>query len=306
LADATFADVLRAIVQVRRQTPDLAWMLDIPGVGDLLVRRAAGRIDDQEFQYRLYRTHWWRTTSDATRQWRAMVSIDPAQAGRQRQEMRRRVEQMVGELGVQLPRRRGQFWATGGTVTARIADLALNFGWNEDQLTHYLLSHATWGQEGRNATGGIAAAMTQFRQIEEQYGVQSTDRQRFGQARRVLMGDETIEGVEQRLRTRALARWGDNDRIRGVLERGGTVADVFEDYRQLASQELERPAAEFSMNQTRWQRMLEGEDGTRPMSMDEALRYIRSQAEWATTRGARQQEASTVNMLLSTFGQRAA
>ena len=311
MADATFADVIRAIVKVREQTPDLAWMLDIPGVGNLLVKRAAGQIDDQKFEYELYKTRWWKRHSDAQRQWRTLVSIDPGKAVRQRKEMTERVRQLMGEMGVRLPGRgkiKREGGAIGKTAAARVADLALYNGWNEDQVTNYLLSQATWGQEGQAPTGGIAVAMNEIRQLEEQFGVRRRDRGRFSMAKDILGGRQSTEGVTEMLRRQAMAKYGQNEELAGVLDRGGTLADWFDPYRQMISEELEIPDAEISMNDRKWQAVLNGngEDGrVRPMSFQEAQRYVRTQDEWGKTKGAQESAAELVNGLLDTFGKRA-
>jgi hypothetical protein len=314
--DLGLGDVFRAITAIRRETPDLAWMLDVPGVGNQLIRLGAGEIDQQEFWARVYRTSWWRHTSDAQRQWRALDSIDPAQSRRQRQQMTLRVQQMMGEMGVRIPQqdRRYQqghgatrYRATGAGPAANIADLALYNGWDENQITNYLLSFATWGDEGGRPTGGLAVAQTQIRQLEEQYGVEQRGRNRFNQARQVLRGRQTVEGLEETLRQRALTRYGGNDTIVDVLNNGGTVMDFFDPYRQMFSQELEVPQETISLNDPRYQRVLShAADGrTRPMTMDEARSYIRSRAEWAETGNARKMQAGMARSLLNTFGRTA-
>jgi hypothetical protein len=306
-------DVFRAITAIRRETPDLAWMLDVPGVGNQLIRLGAGEIDQQEFWARVYRTSWWRHTSDAQRQWRAMQSIDPAQATRQRQTMTARVRQMMGEMGIDIPQqdrryRQGhgstRYRAHGAGPAANVADLALYNGWDENQITNYLLSFATWGDEGRNPTGGLAVAQTQLRQLEEQYGVEQRGRNRFNQARRILRGTDTVEAAEEAMRQRALVRYGGNQTLVDVLNNGGSVMEFFDPYRQMISQELEVPQDTISLNDARYQRILSHQaDGqTRPMTMDEARADIRSRSEWAQTSNAKKMQAGMARSLLNTFG----
>ena len=49
MPDLGMGDVFRAITAIRKETPDLAWMLDVPGVGNQLIRLGAGEIAQQEF-----------------------------------------------------------------------------------------------------------------------------------------------------------------------------------------------------------------------------------------------------------------
>jgi len=316
MPDPTMADVFRAISRIRKETPDMAWMLEVPGVNKLLIKFAANQIDEGEFWSEVYKTSFWRNTSDAQRQWRSKVNIDPGKARRERQEMAVTVRQLMGEMGIRVPGnvspRSGPkgpagYDTRGGNAAARIADLALYNGWSEDRLTNYLLSFATWGQEGQSPTGGIGVAMTKARQLAEEYGINPRDRRLFQWSRQILAGTETIEGLEEKLRARAQAKYGANEDLAGVLDRGGTVADWFDPYRRMIAEELEIPDAEISMNDRRWQRVLMHDDGTRvrPMTFDEAQKFVRSRPEWATTRGAQEKEAELTNNLLAAFGARA-
>jgi hypothetical protein len=316
MPDPTMGDVFRAIRRIRRETPDMAWLLDVPSVAPLLIKRAAGQIDDQAFRYQLYKTRWWKTHSDAQRQWGTLVSIDPAKARRQRQQMTLTVSQLANQMGIDIPARGyrsggkgpGGYRAQGGSGAAKIADLALYNGWDEEQITKYLLSFATWGEEGQSPTGGIATGMTQIRKLAEQYGVDPRDRRLFGWSKNVLAGTDTLEGVEERLRARAVARYGENEEIKGVLERGGTVEDWFSEYRRMISEELEVPEAEISVTSPRWQEILmhRGDDGrVRPMGHEEARRHIRTRAEWNDTTRAKEMEAGMAKNLLEVFGKRA-
>lgn len=317
MPDPTMGDVFRAIKRIREETPDMAWLLDVPSVAPLLIKRASGQIDDQKFRYLLYRTPWWKKHSDAQRQWRTLTSIDPAKARRQRQAMTLTVSQLANQLGVNVPGRGyrqggkgpGGYTPQGRSAAAKIADLALYNGWDEEQITKYLLSFATWGEEGQAPAGGIASGMTQVRKLAEAYGVDPRDSRVFQWSKRVLAGTDTLEGVEEKLRSLAKARYGGNDTLTDVLDRGGTLEDWFGDYRRMISQELEIPEADISMNDRRWRNVLnsQGPDGkVRPMTADELIRYVRTRPEWAQTRGAKEMEAGMAKSLLAAFGKRAA
>lgn len=319
MPDASMRDVFLAIKKVREEMPSMAYLLDIPEVAPLIIKLASGEISQQKFDYELYKTNFWRKTSESQRQWRAKVAIDPAKARAERQQMAERIGDLMAQMGIRTPVRgavqakgyragkEGGYEVTGANAVSRIADLALYNGWNEDQITNYLLQFADYGQEGRNPTGGLGVGMTQVRRLEEQYGVTNRDRNRFRVARQILNGRETLEGYEEKLRARAMATYGDSEDIKGVLDRGGTLEDWFDPYRRMIADELEIPDAEISMNDRKWRNVLLHNDGTRTRSMtfDEAQTYVRQQAEWADTRGGKEKEAQMLNTLLSAFGKRA-
>lgn len=311
--DATMGDVFRAITAFRRESPGQAWMLDIPELLPLILKLQTGEIDRQNFEYQLYRTRWWRRADDSRRQWMALTSWNPGEARRQRQAMTETVTRLLAELGVNAPNRirantgRLGYQLVGAGAAARIADLALYNGWDENQLQRYILSMASYEDEGATPAGGIATTMTQLRRLAEQYGLDPRDRRLFRASRQILSGRQTLEGFEEELRQQAITRYGGNEDIAGVLDRGGTVDDWFDSYRQMISQELEIPAASITVNDPRWQQILMHDDGTRSrsMTMAEALKYIRSQPEWAGTMNGKKQEAGLTQTLLRTFGARA-
>lgn len=313
-ADATLGDVFRAITAIRREMPQMAWMLEYPEVARLLIRLQTGEIDRQNFEYQLYRTRFWRTHSTAQQQWRTRVSINPGEARRQRQQMAETVTRMMAELGINRPNARGirsgqgpnGYRLTGAGAAARIADLALFNGWDDNQLQRYLLSLSSWADEGQDPSGGIATTMTQLRRLAEQYGLDPRDRRLFRASRQILSGRQTLEGFEEELRQSAITRYGGNEDLAGVLDRGGTLDDWFDPYRRMIAEELEIPDAEISMNDPRWQQILMHDDGerTRSMTMAEALKMIRSQPEWSSTMNGKRLEAGLSNTLLKMFGAR--
>lgn len=314
MPDGTLADVFRAIQGIRRETPEMAWMLEYPEVARLLIRLQTGDIDRQMFEYRLYQTRFWRQHSTAQQQWRTRVSINPGEARAQRQQMAETVTRLLTELGVNA--RRGEVRAgtgprgyrlTGANAAARIADLALYNGWDEQQVQRYILSLSSWADEGDDPSGGMATTMTQLRRLAEEYGLDPRDRRLFRASRAILSGRQTLDGFEEELRQQATVRYGGNEDIAGVLDRGGNLNDWFDPYRRMIAEELEIPDAEISINDPRWQQILMNDDGTRSrsMTMAEALRYVRGQPEWATTLNGKKQEAGLTQTLLKTFGARA-
>ena len=58
-----------AINQVQNMYPNLAWMLDIPSVGPLLVQWAQEGVDPNTAVSMLQSTSWYQTNSDAVRKW---------------------------------------------------------------------------------------------------------------------------------------------------------------------------------------------------------------------------------------------
>jgi len=107
----------------------------------------------------------------------------------------------------------------------------------------------------------------------------------------------------------ARVRWGDNETIVSMIDRGGSPADYFDPIRAEMATELEIDASAVDL--VRDQRFrdvvsyADPESGTiRPMTMTEATRHVRQLDEWGQTQGAQQKSAGMSNGLLKTFGAR--
>ncbi len=310
---ATASDLYLAIKKIRTEAPQLAYLLDDPEVGPLLVKWGAGQIDDVIFESKLHQTEWWRTTSESERQWAARVAVDPATANRQRQQMAVTVRQIQGQLGVDLPQNwRKILWSHGQTAQARIADMALSRGWNEDQITRFLMSFATFGQEGQEPQGGIGLAMGQIDRLRAAYMIPGANqRESWKLARKMLTGELDADALEEQFRRQAKARFANNDDIVRVLDEGGSLADYFEPYRQTIAQELDMLPEQIDLLGRRWRQVVDhavttpqgGETGQRrSMTLDEVTKLARSQSEWSVTRGGQQHEAEMTKNLLNVFG----
>ena len=90
-----------------------------------------------------------------------------------------------------------------------------------------------------------------------------------------------------------------------ALDRGVTVAQYADPYKQIAARELEMNPEQVDLNDPRWRAMLDTKDakGQRvAMTLSEAQEYLRKQPEWRSTRGANERAASLTESLLRTFG----
>jgi hypothetical protein len=131
----------------------------------------------------------------------------------------------------------------------------------------------------------------------------------FRHAKRVLGGESTLESISADFAASARTRFGDNETMLGIIDRGGTPADYFDPIRQGIAQEMEVDASAIDLiSDSRWTGVVNHADpdsGTiRPMTQTEAIVHARKDDAWADTQGAGQLGASMGNTLLKTFGAR--
>lgn len=324
--DDGYGEVFHLIDVVQRKYPRLAPFLDIPQVGKLILLLAGQKIEPDEFERRLRKTHYWKTTSEAQRRWKILRYADNATAVARVDARTAKVRDMIAQAGIDLPRH----------VNLRtIANRSLSRDWSEEQLADYIYSFASYRDEGRDhpqaggtpnaqyvPQGALGQMVLQLRDLAKQYMIDVDPRTTFNNAKRVLSGLATVEGLQANYAQRALTRWGDNQTIANTIAKGGTVADYFEPYQQMIAEELELPSDGVDLMQARFREILNhaaapyGQDqggglgvpgssptsAFRPMSLTEARAYIRSKPEWNRTRNAETLASGVGEEILRRFG----
>jgi hypothetical protein len=125
-------------------------------------------------------------------------------------------------------------------------------------------------------------------------------------AEAVASGNRTMEGIEASLRIQSARLY---PHLKASIDRGETMADITDSYRQLIAQELEvDPNRVDMMNNPYWKKIIshdpEGKGNVRMMNHQEALVHARSRPEWWNTGNGKAMAADFSNTLLKMFGKR--
>jgi hypothetical protein len=142
----------------------------------------------------------------------------------------------------------------------------------------------------------------QLRALARAYGVDLGNQWRANQVKKLVKGDDTIEGVRQRIQELAMREYKSfADAIAG----GQTVADVADPYIQKMASLLEMNPADISVSNRLIQKALKQRtpDG-KPAAMDLAdfEDFIRKDKRWQYTDNAREEMSSIVASLGQAFG----
>lgn len=305
----------------------LAAYLDEPEVGDLLRRAAREGWSPQRLEVELRKTEWWKTTTDAQRQWDATRELNPADAKAQRDNRAQEITAMAQGLGVRLSPER----------LAEIADESMRFGWSQTQIKNAVTAEYQYGggtQPGEQVEAGGPAgrgkgpmspgqragltpnvrtpegdefglAGQTIRQIKEmagQYLVPISNQTLEMWAEQIVRGTTDMEGFNSYLVEQAKSLFPG---MAAALDKGVTVAQYADPYRQIAARELELNPESVDLNDPRFRKMLDQTDskGNRvSMTLSESAEYLRSLPEWQQTRGANEKAASLTENILRTFG----
>lgn len=298
----TWADVFSLIDRVKKEYPAAAYLLDHPEVGPLLLKAVAGDYDAATFQQKLYATKYWKTTGDSQRKWDALNALDPATAKQQAAQMRARVRDLSGQMGVPLGLK-GRQW---------IAVTALRNGWDDTQTLDAILRQVKVGdyiqgtgagsRQRKEIGGDIGATLADIRALGADYGLQVNDMGTFRKALDVAGGTMTMEGVEEFFRQQAVGKFS---HLKDIIERGVTPGAFFQSYKEEIASQLEiTPDQVDIFNDPKWSEVISHNDGQtiRPMTLSETRRHVRGTKEWKGTRTAQQEGAAMVESLAKMFG----
>jgi len=251
--------------------------------------------DATRLQGEVYKTDYWKSSTEASRRWDALVATDPNSAWQQVARSVPQIKAMLTNLGVD--------------VTAdRVQDLvlkALKWGWSTEEIQRAAASELSW-DPSRDLSGHAADGFTQIKRLANDYGINVSDKGTFGLARRMLMGDVDQAWINDFLRDKAkqtFAHFSDE------LDRGLTIREIADPYVQSAAQLLEIDPERIDIADPKYRRALSrvGPDGKRSaMDLLEWQTTLMNDQRygWDKTRNAREQAVNLVGSLAETFGVR--
>ena len=232
-------------------------------------------------------TTWWKTRTDAQRQYDLIIKENPKEAARQIALKREEVQTAASNLGVTLTAAEMNSMATAfyrdGSSQAEVqARLAANWDMGEKQ------------------TGQAAIAVDDIRQTAADYGVRLAPATQEKYTRQILAGDMDAKGWEDMIREQAKMLYAP---ISAQLDQGKTVKDVMGSYLQIAGSELGMDPEQMSLDDPRWTAAIYGENNA-PMTAGQWTAKIRQDPlyGWDKTFGARQQASQLATEFGRAFG----
>lgn len=307
----------------------LAAFLDTPEVGDLLRKAARQGWSQTRLEVELQKTDFWKTTTQSQRQWDALKEQNPQDAAGQAQTREAEIDALAKQLGVRLD----------PADLRKIADDSIRFGWAQTQIrsavaAEYEYSGGTekvpaaermnQGEARRQGIGPIGRAQAnagttqqtpqgeefglaaqtarEVRERASQYLVPISDQMMERWTEQMVRGETDMEGFNAYLVEQAKSLFPG---MAGALDRGVTVAQYADPYRQIAARELEMAPEAVDLTDPRFRQMLDQRDskGNRvAMTLSESAEYLRKMPEWQQTRGANEKAAALTESILARFG----
>lgn len=246
-----------ALNQVEQDYPDLAWMLNVPELGNIIVSMAQqGITDESQVQSQLEQTAWWKTNGDSVRNWVQEVETDPGQAQSDMAAQESSLNATLSSMGLQ---------ASTSQITL-LASQSLAMGWTDQQIKDNISENVVATPSGfvfnyggqaptvQGTQGGSLQASVQSVQAEAaKYLVPVSDSTASSFAESLANGKMTTDGVDAYFEQQAASLYPS---IAGAIQQGITPADYVTPYKEVAAQLLGVDPDTIDMTQAKWQRPL--------------------------------------------------
>lgn len=265
-----------------------------PELEKLLKKAVNQGWDANKFQVELRQTDWFKKHNDVWRQNIALKYSDPSTYKERLGNSMTALENLAGAYGARLSKK----------AERRLAERALLFGWDEDQIRDQLARFVRPSQGGHYG-GQLSAVETQLRNTALRNGVRIGQDQMQRWMRNIVRGNSSQEQFETFIRSEAAKTFtAYADQINGGMD----LADVASPYIQSMSDILELNGSGIDLYDRTIRKALshkndKGEPS--PMSISEFEDTLRQDKRWAHTQQANDQARGYVDALSKMWGLRA-
>lgn len=250
----------------------------------------------QMFVARLRGTKWFEKHSASVRNAIMQETADPATYEANVDQMFATVRDtygaMFGEAGMSQKQLRS--WAETGH----------RMGWSEAELVDRMADSMNFRKLlRRKQLGGSAAELSgQLDSMLRNYGIKLGDQWKANQIDKVMSGNDTAAGIQQRVKEMAMREYkAFADRI----EAGETVSDIAEPYMQKMADLLEMNPHDVNLQNELIQRAMKQQTPEgQPAAMDlwAFEKEVRKDNRWQYTKNARKEVGDVTSELLRSFG----
>lgn len=274
----------------------LAFMNSNPELKRLFNKAVAETWTPDKFVAKLRATKWFQKHGANVRNAILQETSDPA-------TYKANVDQMYATVRDTYGAMFGGAGADDKTLRAW-AETAHRMGWSEAELVDRMTKGAEFRKTLRsNELGGSAAQVKgQLDTLVSNYGVKFGENWKQAQLAKVMRGDDTVEGIQQRVRDAAMREYS---AFAEQIAAGQSVREIADPYMTRMAELLEMNPNDVDLYSDMIQKALKqrSPDG-KPAAMDLYTfeKQVRADKRWQYTSNARKEVADVTSDLLRSFG----
>lgn len=248
----------------------------------------------QRFQAAIRDTKWWKTHSQQERDYLVKQYGDPATAKQEFSTAYTHIQQMAGQLGIQVNDQTRKF------LNAMAYNVAAK-GWSDDQLRMEMGKHVYF--DGGNWNGQGGEEQQKLHDYAYSMGVTMSGTWYANSSRDIIRGKATEQTFQSQIRKQAKAmfpNWGKQ------IDAGQSVADLANPYLTSMQQILELPGGSINLFDPTVKKALQYKDPTTGTSTVKPLwqfeNELRGDPRWKKTQNAQNSLMQVAHQVLSDFG----
>ena len=278
-----------------------------PELAKLFRNAIAGKWNQSRFVAALRGTSWYKQHSESVRQAQILAKADPT-------EYKQRVLQAaatISDLYYQMTGRR-----MGGPTANHLAQQAFQLGMNDAQmqdLVRKTVSSATLLRTG-GAGGTLGDAERQLRSAASDLGISVSETYVMNAMNNIAWQNTDVTNEIAKLRKMSASRY---PQYAEIINGGGSIKDVAEEYKQLMAKTLEIPDSSISTTDRHIQTALtykpatpaagannSGHKPTAPTGMPlwQFEQQLKNDPRWLKTKGAQDATMAAARQVLSDMG----
>lgn len=290
---------MAALDDIREQFPYLAFLINDPEIGQLLSEAVDPNLgySPQRFQAKLMATDYWRTHSQAAREWDILSNTDAASANQARQNFSEQLWFLANQMGVKL----------SPDEVAWYSEYALRNGLDiNNPLIREGMAKLSM-QPGKSTAGAIQTGEGLARAVANgkyMLPINPDEARQWGM--QIAMGIKTQADLEMDFNLRAQMRY---PHLAKDLREGATMQDLFSGHIATIAEELELNPEMVDLTKGRWLNVIDTYDfdtqSHRPLTLSETRTLAREDDRYWATAGGQEQGATMANYITKTFGKKA-
>lgn len=280
---------------IRENYGAAAAYVEHPEIGPLLRRAASEGWAAQRLDAAIEQTTFWKTTTDAQRQYDLLTKKDPASASKAVDQMVSTINTLLSNEGVE-----GQL---SETRVRELATTLVRNGAGQDVIPKTVLAEVTYQTSPFQPVGRLGAQMSAVKQKADQYLIPVSDQSAFDWAKQIETGQAGPEAFDEYAKQIAKANYG---WLADRIDAGATVRQLLDPQIQTLSQLWGQDPESLKVQDLA--PVLEHYDGQqyRTMTLSETQKYARSDDRfWVDNVQGEAEAAKFVQGIAQQFGKAA-
>lgn len=265
-----------------------------PELKSIFNKAVKGQWSAEKFQASVRDTKWWKGHSQQERDYIVKQYGDPASAKQEFNQAYTHIQQMAGQLGIQVNDQTKKF------LNAMAYNVAAK-GWNDDQLRMEMGKHVYFDGDNWNGQGG--EEQQKLHDYAYSMGVTMSGTWYANSSRDIIRGKATEQTFQSQIRKQAKAMFPGWSK---QIDAGQSVADLANPYLTSMGQILELPGGSINLFDPTVKKALTYKDPTTGESTPKPLwqfeNELRSDPRWKKTQNAQDSLMQVGHQVLADFG----